>query len=90
MTSFLDVIKAAGGLIENLVIILMVAALLVFFWGLVKFISKAGDEKAVGEGRNLMVWGLISIFVMVSIWGLVRFIGSELRIGQSTSIPIYP
>ena len=39
-----------------------------------------------------MKWGLISLFVMVSIWGLVRFVGTALSIplngsGGSLIIP---
>jgi len=83
-----DWINGAGGLVADIVGVLIIAALLVFFWGLVKFIAKAGDEKAVGDGKNFMIWGLISLFVMVTVWGLVKFIGGELGIGQGSSIPL--
>ena len=86
--TFQTLIKAAGGLVADIVLVLIIVALLVFFWGLVKFIAKAGDEKAVEEGRNLMVWGVISLFVMITVWGLVNFIGGELGIGQRSSIPL--
>jgi len=82
-------IKGAGGLVADIVGVLIIAAMLVFFWGLVKFIARVGgDEKAVEEGKNFMVWGLISLFVMVTVWGLVKFIGKELNIGQGSSIPL--
>jgi hypothetical protein len=66
-------IGAFGGLISVAIGIVVAIALLVFFWGLTKFIFKAGDEKAQAEGRNTMVWGLIALFVMVSTWGIVEF-----------------
>jgi len=54
-------------------------ALLTFFWGLVKFITKVGgDAKAAAEGKTFMVWSVIALFVMVSIWGMIYFIGAQL------------
>ena len=67
-----------GSLVDYLIILLVGIAVLVFFWGLVRFIFKAGDEKAKDEGKRLMIWGIIALFVMVSVWGLVKFIQDQL------------
>lgn len=48
-------------------------ALLVFIWGLVKFIWKAGDEKSHEEGIALMKWGLLALFVMLSFTAIIAF-----------------
>jgi hypothetical protein len=69
-------------LVDRSIILVAAIALLVFFWGLVKYIRKAG-EGDVKEGRDLMVWGTIALFVMVSVWGLVRFIQGELLPGEN-------
>jgi len=69
-----DLIKAVGGIVAQLIIIAGGLALLVFLWGLVQFIFKAGDPEANKEGKNLMKWGLIALFVMVSVWGITAFI----------------
>ncbi|MEK7227444.1 MAG: hypothetical protein AAB641_00955 [Patescibacteria group bacterium] len=66
-------------IIRTLIIIVAAIALLVFFWGLVRFIFKVGgSEEAVKEGRTLMIWGLIALFVMVTVWGLISFIEREI------------
>ena len=81
MTSLTDLIRAVGSLINIALPILVAIALLVFFWGLVKFISRVGgDEKAVEEGRNTMIWGIIALFVMISVWGIIYFVKRELYI----------
>lgn len=59
--------------------VLVALALVVFFKGLVAFISKAGDAKSHAEGRNLMIWGLVALFVMVSIFGILRMFYSDFR-----------
>lgn len=60
------------GLINYIVPVLIAAALAIFFWGLVRMIYRAGDAKGIGVDRQLMTWGLVGLFVMVSVWGIVR------------------
>ena len=68
------------GIINTLIVIAVGAAVAVFFWGLVKFIAKAADSKSHEEGRSLMVWGSIALFVIASIGGIIWFIQSQLGI----------
>ena len=66
-------------------------AVVVFLWGMVKFVAHAGDEKAVEEGKQVVVYGLVAIFVIVSLWGIVGFIQKTLSIsgpGGGTLITI--
>lgn len=59
-------------------------ALLYFFWGVAKYIKSEGDGKA--EGKNVMVWGVVALFVISSVWGLVRFFRQELGIDERNTI----
>lgn len=45
-------------------------ALAYFLYGVSGYIT-AGDEKKRKEGRDTIVYGLLGLFVMVSIWGIV-------------------
>jgi len=65
-------------LVSSLVPLLVSIAILVFFWGMVKFIAHADDEKAVTEGRQLMIWGLVGIFVIIALWSIVGYIQESL------------
>jgi hypothetical protein len=42
--------------------------------------SGAGGEKSAEEGKSIMVWGVVGLFVAFSIWGIIRFIQSELKL----------
>lgn len=53
-------------------------ALLFFFYGIAKYIWSEGQGKA--EGKSIMIWGVVALFVMSSIWGLVRFLQVEFDI----------
>ncbi|MDB5266496.1 MAG: protein of unknown function with transrane region [Parcubacteria group bacterium] len=74
----LSLIHQIGSVIKALIPIVAGLALLYFFWGLAKFILNANDEKKHEEGKNIMIWGIIALFVMVSVWGIVAFIQSNL------------
>ncbi|MEK7227443.1 MAG: hypothetical protein AAB641_00950 [Patescibacteria group bacterium] len=88
--TFADIIKIFTGLISLAVPVVAALALLAFLKGLVAFIAKAGDEKSHAEGKNLMVWGLVALFVMVSIWGIVRFLSGEVGFGPTLKLPFLP
>jgi hypothetical protein len=58
-----------------LVPVLFAMAFIVFIWGAFStFILGANDEETKTRGKNLMLYGLIGFFVMVSIWGLVNIL----------------
>ena len=83
LTSTTSLIEKIGDLVRTLIIVVAGIAVLVFFWGLTKFILAAGSEVDKEKGKNLMIWGTIALFVMVSIWGIIYFIGNELFPGIS-------
>lgn len=68
-----ELITASGKLINYSIGLLIGIALLTFFWGLAKYIFQSGSKDNHEEGRNIMVWGVIVLFVMVSIWGIIYF-----------------
>ncbi len=79
-------IASIGNILNTLLPIFITLAVLVFFWGLVKFIFQAGDDRE--KGRNIMIWGLIGLFVIVSVWGIVSFLGNLFGIGQGGTAPV--
>jgi len=61
---------------------------LFFIWGLAFYILSAADEEKKKEGRNIMVWGVVALFVMVSVWGLVNLLQNTLEIKSDSAPPI--
>ncbi len=68
------VAEIAMALLSLVVTLLMVLAVLAFIYGAIRFIAGSGDERARSEGKQVMVWGVLSLFMMVGIWGVVRII----------------
>ena len=88
-------LSQAGSFIINvinniLVPVLFAVAFIVFLWGAFKtFILGANSEEVKEQGKNLMLWGLIGFFVMVSIWGLVNIFINTVSLNNSgpSSVP---
>jgi hypothetical protein len=75
----------------NLLIpLLLTAAIVVFFWGLVKYIMAAGDEGAKESGKTLMIWGMIALFVMVAFWGIIGYFQSSLGLTGTVTTTAAP
>lgn len=83
MARTIALIQSIGIIVKSLIPILVGVALLVFFWGIVQYLFTDAKEK----GSKLMFWGIIALFVMVSVWGLVNFIGGEVFGGLYNAAP---
>ena len=73
-------------IINNVLVpVLFAIAFIVFLWGAFKtFILGAQDAEVKKAGTNLMLWGLIGFFVMISIWGLVNILTGTVNFGDKT------
>lgn len=76
--------------VNFLIPLLLSLAVLVFFWGLVKYIANASDEAAKESGKTLMIWGMIAIFVMVAFWGIIGYVQNSLGLSGSISSTAAP
>jgi hypothetical protein len=91
LSSFITWLQTLMGLI---VPILIGLAIIVFLYGVLRFIFNAGDEAKRSEGKMFIIYGLIGIVIMVSVWGLVGFIqgtfGLNQVTGPSSNLPAVP
>lgn len=95
VATFAQPLNKTSGLLESakdivtkvLIPLVFTLALLFFFWGVAKYIWTQGDSKE--DGKKIMIWGIVALFVMSSVWGLVAFLQSELLGGPGTNtVPI--
>ncbi|MEX0910307.1 MAG: hypothetical protein WDZ73_00950 [Candidatus Paceibacterota bacterium] len=64
----------SSNILNPLAALLIGVALLVFLWGVVKYVASGADATKRKEGGALMAYGIFGLFVMVSVWGLVNFV----------------
>lgn len=70
-------------ILQPFVALIMILALLYFLIGVVKYIKAAASEDGRAEGRQMMIYGLIGLFVMVSVWGLVLILHRTFPLQQT-------
>ena len=60
--------------LSQAVIILISLAVVFFLYGILKYISRGDDEESQKKGKNIMIFGIIGLFVMISFWGIVNIL----------------
>ena len=76
--TLLDTLALANTFLNALIGLFITLAIVVFFWGLIRYLVSVGEEKS--EGLQIMFYGVIAIFVMVSIWGIIRLLQSTFKV----------
>lgn len=74
-----------GTILSSIVPIMVTLALIYFIYGLAEYISVSGNEAKKAEGKNIMIYGTIAMFMIVSIWGVVQFIGKTVGVSEVTT-----
>ena len=68
------VLSRAHQLVNQLLPFVITLTLLVFLWGIFKFVMSGGNEEARKQAKGFIIWGLIALAIMVSVWGLVNLL----------------
>lgn len=80
--TFKDVIMYVISLINILIPILFALALVVFFWGLSKFVINADNKTSLENGKKYMMWGILALFFLFSYRSIIAIFARELEIGN--------
>lgn len=62
-------------------------AFFLFVFGVGKFIRAAGNEKELKDSKNLLIWGLVGLFVLTTVWGIMVFFRGEFGFTSPVGIP---
>ncbi len=75
-------------ILNYLIYAMITFALLLFLYGVLKTMFVDGTkEESRKNGRYFMMWGIISLFVMISVWGLVNILKESFFGGGGLIIP---
>lgn len=75
--------------LDLLVPVVVTLALIYFIWGIIYYVIAQSEENK-NEAKTHIIYGIIAMFVIVSIWGITNFIANYLGITPFTSYPIIP
>ena len=69
-------------ILNQIVPILIGLAVFVILWGIFTYITKAGEEEKRAEAKKFILYGIIGVFIMLSLWGLVGILVNTFSISQ--------
>ena len=72
-----------GSLVAPLFGLIIGAAVVFFMWNMFGAIKSADQSEERAKMKERALWGIIGIFVMVSMWGIVGFLTSSLKLNDS-------
>ena len=62
-------------ILNPLIYLLFAIATVIFTWGIINYVMGGeGDESRLKLGKNMIVWGLVGMFIMASAWGIVSIL----------------
>ena len=67
-----NIVTNIQGILNNIIPVLLIIGTIVFLWGVISFVTASGDEEKRADARQIMIYGLVALFVMVAVWGIVR------------------
>ena len=82
-----DLINIFIDIFSTLIPFLAALAFFLFMLGVAKYIRSSGSEKDAKDSKNLLIWGIVGIFILVTIWGIISFMRSELGFGAGVVLP---
>ncbi len=85
--SIFDTVSLANALLNSLIGLLITAAIVALFWGIVRYLFSQGSE-AKTDGLKVAMYGVVAIFLMVSIWGIIRLLQNTFKV--TSTDPIIP
>ncbi|PCI20190.1 hypothetical protein COB64_02670 [Candidatus Wolfebacteria bacterium] len=80
ITDFLNFFTCLAS--RSVVPLLITAGTVVFIYGVVQYIAGAADQTKREEGRKFILWGIIGLFVIISVWGLVGLLSNTFQFGN--------
>lgn len=67
--------------------VLISVAVVYFLYGVIMYVITA-DSETKDKAKSTMIYGIIGIFVMVSVYGLVKLLGDTLRVNQGGTVQV--
>lgn len=66
------VAKITEEVLNPLIALLMILATVIFLWGIIQMLANPDNEQKRSEGKKHIMWGIVGLFIMVSVWGIIK------------------
>jgi hypothetical protein len=72
-------------IIRPLILLVFAGGFFLFMWGLVVFLWNSREGEVATEGKQHMLWGIVGMFVMISVGGILSIILNTFGINQTSA-----
>ncbi len=91
ITDDTSLVKKAVELGNTAITILIAFAIIYIIYGIVRFlIAGSGDPEKRKQGRDTILWGVVGLFVILSIWGLVAILKNSFNTQTRPPVDQFP
>jgi uncharacterized membrane protein YidH (DUF202 family) len=90
-STIIDLITRVNVIGSRLIPFLIGIGVLIIILGILGYIKNGDNEEKRAEGRMFIIWGIVSIFIMLSVWGLVNILVGTFNLNNAVpNIPKLP
>jgi fumarate reductase subunit D len=72
--TFSDLVFLIVYYVNRIIAVVIALAVLGLFIGIFRYGFSLGNEDHIKEAKRILFWGVVGLFVMVSIWGILRLL----------------
>lgn len=83
VTSFDSLVTLVNGILDSLVPLIIGVAVVILLIAIVNYIRAGEEEEKRDKAKSLMIYGIVGLFVMVSLWGLVAILSGTFNLNNT-------
>lgn len=72
-------------IINPLILLVFAGGFFFFMYGLVEFLWNSREGEIATDGKSHMLWGVVGMFIMVSVYGIIALITATFGISSSNA-----
>ena len=77
-----DLFNLVEEILGKLAPMLIAVAVIILLVAIVNYIRAGEEEEKRGQARSMMIYGIIGLFVMISLWGLVAILSGTFNLDK--------
>ncbi len=92
ITTFGGLINRLNQILNTIVPFIVGLAVFIIIWGIFTYITHAEEEEKRQEAKQFVLWGVIGVFLMLSVWGFVNILVNSFSLKKDipASVPGLP
>lgn len=83
VSTFSVLLARITAILDTIIPFIIGLAVFVILWGILGYVAHAGEEEKRAEARQFIIWGILGVFIMLSVWGFVAILDNSFNLSKS-------